>query len=104
MDRLEQLNKVKDVVANVLIDNPETRGDDDLLYIEVCRKYSDIAVRLPFEEIWRCRKQYGLPNYESVGRARRKLQEEFLHLRPSVSCLMAKKAEEKAYRAFARGL
>lgn len=81
----KQTQKVLDVVEAVLIQYPEARNDDFILYLRVitytkglafayCETLYDVLVK---------HQLYGLPSFESVSRARRKLQSELPQLKAS---------------------
>lgn len=63
-------------VERILEAYPSTRNSDAVLYVQLCQITNERACRMPFEEVMLNRKAYGLPNFESVGRARRKIQAE----------------------------
>jgi len=67
MTRLETIeNKVK----IILLEYPDTRDSDKALYSAYCLKYRPDMALMTFRELMSTE----LPNYESVTRARRKLQ------------------------------
>jgi len=79
-----RIGKIHPVVVDVLQNNASTRGDDDLLYIEVIRKLADPHIlAMPFEKVFQYRARLGLPSMETVMRARRKAQERDESLKPS---------------------
>lgn len=89
-----------DVVRGILIENPKTRDDDMYLYSVFCAKYGLVKPDESFYSVMCTWKDRGLPSYESVARARRKVQEK----EPTLS---GKKrfiriAEEQEYRDFYR--
>lgn len=71
------------MVESILISNPETRDSDYVLYVEMVRKTNKQALDMPFMDVMLHRRDYGLPFYESVSRARRKVQANNEHLRAS---------------------
>ena len=70
-------------VEGILEKDRKARDSDSYLYLEVCRQYNPIALNLSFDEVMRNLKTYGYPSIETVGRIRRKLQEEQPELRAS---------------------
>jgi hypothetical protein len=78
-EKFTSLEKMKNRVRRILTENFEARDDDKLLYYLVCKEYceeqgynvDDIPYRVVMFE-----KKCRIPNYETVGRCRRKLQEE----------------------------
>ena len=70
------LNHLKDIVIDILEKYPETRDNDDKLYVEVCKVKNNNILNRSFEEIMLHRKEYNVPSYASVERCRRKAQSE----------------------------
>ena len=64
-----------DKVKRILVMMPSTRDDDMLLYAVFCEWYSIVGRDEPFFHVMKTAKQRGLPSYEGVTRARRKVQE-----------------------------
>ena len=62
-------------VKAILLENPATRDDDMLLYGAFCLKHNLVAPNTDFYSVMANAKKWGLPSYESVTRARRKVQE-----------------------------
>lgn len=78
MARNDWFNKVKHIMS---ID-ADTRDDDFALYYVICRAYTDVPVwAVSFEEAMVNRKEYGLPSYEAITRARRRVQQKYPELR-----------------------
>lgn len=89
-------------VKRVLEAREDSRDDDFLLYLDVCRAYTDAPVwALSFEDALEHHIKYGLPSYESVTRARRKVQEDYPYLRGTK--YKRRKAEQEEYREFYGG-
>lgn len=53
---------------------PDTRNSDTLLYVTMCKNMNPKWAKLPMETAMLQRKELGMPKYESVSRARRKIQ------------------------------
>lgn len=70
------LNSLKDLVVDILEKYPEARDSDDKLYVEVCKAKNSNILNHSFEDIMLHRKEYSVPSYASVERARRKAQSE----------------------------
>ena len=62
-------------VRQILLDNPATRDDDMLLYGSFLAKYMIVHPSETFYEVMSTAKQRKIPSYESITRARRKVQE-----------------------------
>lgn len=98
MSRLQTYEKV---VLEVLEESQLAREDDYFLMHRVCEKLCPEIIGKPFGMALIMHKELDLPNWKSVERARRKVQEK----RPDlVSPEKAKKRseEEENYREYAR--
>ena len=105
---MSKLHTMEDVVLQVLEECPVAREDDYILYAMVCARESEKTVAIngeyltkPFLDVMLGHKVYRMPNWETVTRCRRKIQEK----RPDlVSPEKAKKRhkEEEVYREYAR--
>lgn len=74
---------------------PDDRDDDFHLYLDVIKEYTDAPVwAMSFEEAMINHVRYGFPSYESVTRARRKVQELNPHLRGNKYQMRKDKQEE----------
>lgn len=98
--KLTKLNRIKSVVARVLEAHEEARKDDFVLFALVCDEMgvpSNFDLRTMLHE----HKLFGLPSWESVSRARRKIQAEYRALTDAKT--VEKRAEEiPVYKEFAR--
>lgn len=72
---MSRLKNVEREVRLVLESKPETRDDDDLLYLEVCKSKVK-ADLISVEYFFLHRKNSCIPPFESVRRTRAKLQRE----------------------------
>jgi hypothetical protein len=78
MARNDWFNKVKHIMS---ID-ADTRDDDFALYYVICRAYTDAPIwAMSFEEAMLNHDKHGLPSYEAVTRARRRVQAQCPELR-----------------------
>ena len=85
-------------VRAILLENPRTRDDDMYLYSVFLAKFNLVKPEETFYEVMLTAKQRGLPSYESITRARRKVQEMEEYLRGEKR--KARKEQEKKYREF----
>ena len=69
------MKDVTNIVKMILIEEPSTRDNDRTLYLSICRHINPLTIKLPFEAVFEHPEKYGLPYYDSVSRARRKVQE-----------------------------
>lgn len=96
-----KLNQLHPRVEKMLINFPETRDSDALLYVKICESINPIACNMPFSKVVLNRKEYGFPNYESVGRVRRKIQETNPLLRASLMVSVGRFESEAEYYEYA---
>lgn len=75
----EQINRTHNTVLNLLQQFPALRDNDDLLYAEIL----DILQvgRFSASTVLRQRARYNIPPYETVRRARAKIQAKYPELR-----------------------
>ena len=94
-----ELTTLKELVVNILETCPPARDSDDRLYVEVCKAKNKEISNYSFEKFMLHRRDYGIPSYASVGRVRRKAQEERPDLIGTVKEL--RKNQEPEYIGFA---
>lgn len=100
-----KLDKVENIVRTILEKEPETRGDDMLLFYMFCTKYGFLNDS-SFARIFRDREyrnSVGLAVFESVSRARRKVQANCEELKPSEKVQEARAEKESEYIDYAIG-
>ena len=95
----KDLTTLKELVISILETCPPSRDSDDRLYVEVCKAKNKEISNCSFENFMLHRKDYGVPSYGSVGRARRKAQAEREDLVGTVKEL--RKSQEPEYIDFA---
>jgi hypothetical protein len=93
--------EVKALVKEVLEENEKARNSDSILYLQICYMLNPSVARLPFGEVIARLDGYGLPPFESVRRARQKLQAERPDLRPNDEVALFRAENETAYKEFA---
>jgi hypothetical protein len=103
---MKRLRELSQRVKTILEENEKARDSDNVLYLYVLRSYGeekglDIDKMSVPMLLLHC-KDMGLPSLESMGRARRKVQELYPELRASDDVQTIKQEREEAYRAFAR--
>jgi len=97
--------KTYDLIKNILINKPETRNSDKLLLTEVFRQMGKIVNEHNWtERVWFGDKEAilledlisgDLPSYETVARARRKLQEIFPNLEATSSAVRTRRRQKQ---------
>ena len=101
-----KINAVSNRVKSILLEKEECRNSDNILYITVLRQVAeekgididDMDVPTLFLRM----SEFGLPSIESVGRARRKLQECHPELRANDTVQGYRMAQEEEYVEYAR--
>lgn len=102
-----ELKKLKELVIETLKELEFTRGNDDLLYMNVLIKInakshnSNLITEMSVSNFFTNRKRYGFPTYESVSRCRRKAQEENPKLRATEKVQESRRLKEEKFYNFA---
>lgn len=95
-----RISKYENLVLYILRNNPLARGDDKYLYFCLLRE-EHYNTDVSLERFLLCGETF--PNYDSISRVRRKLQEKFPELRPEKNEQKRREEAEKDFRAYARG-
>lgn len=102
----KELRNTLERVRMILERYPETRNSDDLLYYRICKSVAndaDVSIEtMPLAFFLLHRKAIGFPPFESVRRARQKVQAKFPHLDADPSIEDARDENEMVYREFSR--
>ncbi|MBR4859334.1 MAG: hypothetical protein IKU08_09155 [Clostridia bacterium] len=96
------LKTVEARIYNLLFENSKLRGDDYLLYAEYINRYFPRLLNQPLHEALTKHFERGLPSFEGVTRARRKVQRKYPEL-CSERAVAARAQQEAAYLEYARG-
>lgn len=104
MDKEKELVKLDKVVTATLEKHPETRNSDLTLYLRICTMINPTAMEQPFGYVMAHCRELGLPNYDSVGRARRKAQEEHAELQAVEPVHRQRQKNVEIFADYARGL
>ena len=102
MGKTRELKAVSEIVKSVLSCIPETRNDDDLLYMHVINIQNPGIIGMTVVEFLTGRKEWGVSGFETVRRARQKIQALYPDLSGNTSCREARKEYEAEFREFAR--
>lgn len=97
-----KIDNVENLVKQALIKNKSARDDDHLLYIEVVYIIDPALVNVNFVMNFKNAKQLGLPPFESVSRARRKLQEKYPELRATSKVENARKEKQMEFEEYSK--
>lgn len=93
-----KLNTVKKIVREILSNNEQSRGDDNILFLEVLKKMKLDVKEITLEAFFVNYDRLDIPSVETITRARRKAQEENPILLPSDEIVLRRRrAEEKFY-------
>lgn len=87
---MSKYHRTQDIVEDALINFPELRDNDNLLYIHICRQINPLALSTDLETALTKRKDLGIPSVETVGRCRRKVQETYPNLKASAKAQEAR--------------
>lgn len=98
---MSRLQTIENVVLEILENSKAAREDDYVLMWLVCQKVKPELCEKPFADVMYHHKAMGLPNWESVTRARRKIQEKRPDLL-SPEKARKRREEEERYREYAR--
>ena len=99
---IKELKQTSELVKHLLKTKPETRNSDMLLFVEVCRAINPDIVNYPMWYVLLNLKEFGLPNTETVRRARQKIQAQFPNLASDERIRRRKADREEDFRIFAR--
>lgn len=111
---MEKLNNITAIVKTILIEQPQTRDDDNILWLEVLRAAMneqdptneffghDRLNDYRFAWLLAHVREYGLPSYGSVSRARRRLQAKYPELRGAERVQRKRAEREKVFVEYGR--
>lgn len=94
--------EIENKVRGILIDFPEARGNDFVLYARYIQRYNAELQGVGLLHALLEASQLHMPNYESITRARRKIQQTTPELCPPERKRKARADEEVVYRMYAR--
>ena len=99
---MNNLNTLTELVKIILEQQPETRSSDNLLYIEVLARYAGQNVlNMPVWAVYENLREWKLPSIETVGRCRRKAQQENPHLKAATEVQGFRCDKESEFRKLA---
>lgn len=99
---MKKLLTIHKRVERILEKCPEARSNDKLLYYKIALEIDKSAITSSFGYVLMNLDKYHLPSFESVGRARRKVQERHPELRANDKVEYFRAKEEKKYEAYAK--
>lgn len=98
---MNEIVTTKQEVYSILEKIPETRNNDMILYYEYCINHwvRDVQMYKVFQDA-EFRKQKKISPFETVSRARRELQNDFIHLRSDEKIEQARKARKEIFENY----
>lgn len=96
---MSRINKYENIVRTILTTKAATRGDDKLLYYWVL---SMEGYNLNISLYRYLLNGEGFPNFDTITRVRRKLQEKYPELRPPKGDQIRRENAEQEYLDYAR--
>ena len=98
---MNEIVTTKQEVYSLLEKIPETRNNDMILYYEYCINHwvRDVQMYKVFQDA-EFRKSKKIAPFETVSRARRELQNDFIHLRSDEKIEQARKAREEIFEKY----
>ena len=99
---MDELLKITDIVEHILKEDERTRSNNWELYYAVCKYVNPNALSSKFGTVIRSHREYGLPPFESVTRARRKIVEHHPELAGNDEVEGGRWSYEKKFREYAK--
>jgi hypothetical protein len=90
------------LVKDILVKNKKARDSDIVLYLKVMERLNPPTLTMPFGMVLRNLKELGLPCYDTVSRARRKIQSDNPDLQGSERVQDRRAELEEEYRKYAK--
>lgn len=100
---MSKLKEMEKVVKKILKEIPATRGDDDLLYLDVLDEMKVNLKDFSAESFLLNYRKMGIPTIETVGRCRRKIQAKDKTLKPTPEIVLKRKKLENSYYNYSLG-
>ncbi|KXG42651.1 hypothetical protein [Tepidibacillus decaturensis] len=103
---MDEFTNTSELVMYILTNDEQSRNSDNYLFYLVGKKILgskgiDID-KIGFKKLFLSLKEYGLPQFETVGRIRRKLQHEFPQLSGCESVSMQRLLNEESFNDFSK--
>lgn len=100
------MGKLKDLekrVKSILKNNPASRGDDDLLYLDVLDEMKIDIQSFTAESFILNYRKLGIPTIETVGRCRRRIQAKDESLKPTPDVSLKRRKLENSFYNYSLG-
>lgn len=101
---MRKLKELEPKVKEILIKNPSARGDDDLLYENLLKEMEVDLTKITARNFLLSYRKLGIPTIETVGRCRRKIQENDETLKPTPDIILNRKKLEHSYYCYSLGI
>lgn len=102
MKHEKDIKKLEKLVFDILQTTPETRNCDELLYVKVCIAINPDVRMLRLDEVLLNTKELGIPQLETVGRYRRKIQQYHPELSAKTYIAECRKKREEEFENYSR--
>ena len=98
------INNTAALVKSILMDDERAINSDDYLYCKVVEEAMEgTAEFIPVSAFFQNRKDFGVPGFETVRRARQKVQATHPELSACNRVKAGRMEKEQEFRAFAKG-
>lgn len=97
------LRKLEKTVREIMVEDPVTRGDDDILYVRVLKRAGIEINNITAETYIMNYRRLKLPTIESVGRCRRRVQAKDETLKPTPEIELKRRKTEQSYYFYSIG-
>lgn len=99
---MSDIKTIESRVLNILLEYPDTRGSDFVLYARYLQEHNPELKNVGLIYALTEAKRLKMPNYETVTRARRKVQHKIPELKPETATRRKREESEKAFREYAK--
>lgn len=107
MGKLRELQSTSHIVKEILEKFPEARNSDNVLYVKVCAEIGNAngidINKMSMPHFLLHLKNYNMPMFETVRRARQKIQAEHKHLAANADVEAQRMLNEDDFKNYARG-
>lgn len=103
MSNSKILRKLEKTVREIMVEDPVTRGDDDILYVRVLKRAGIEINNITAETYIMNYRRLKLPTIESVGRCRRRVQAKDETLKPTPEIELKRRKTEQSYYYYSIG-
>lgn len=101
---MTSLKAAAKIVEKLLRENEHTRNSDSYLYLKVLEQIDESLCQLPVRAFLNSMGDFKVPTFETVRRARQKLQAQYPELASCEKVQEGRLVNEERYRDFAKGI